>query len=69
MRISFAVPIASSTLLTTWVARDAARFVGRLLLQELGVREDDAELIVQLVKELPKFPRLFHSAPLEQICN
>ena len=35
----------------------------------LGMRQDDAELIVQLVKELPKFPRLSHSAPLEQICN
>jgi hypothetical protein len=33
------------------------------------MREDDAELIVQPVKELEKFPRLFHSAPLEQICN
>ena len=63
------MPIASSTLLTTCVARDAARFVRRLLLQQLGVREDDAELIVQLVKKLAKFPRLFHSAPFEQICN
>jgi hypothetical protein len=47
----------------------AARFVGGFLLHELGMRQDDAELVVQLVKELPKFPRLFHSAPLEQICN
>ena len=45
----------------------AARFVGRLLLHELGMREDDAELVVQLVKKLAKFQRLFHSAPLEQI--
>jgi hypothetical protein len=31
------------------------------------MREDDAELVVQLVEKLAKFPRLFHSAPLEQI--
>ena len=31
--------------------------------------EDDAELVIQLVKELAKFSRLFHSAPFEQICN
>jgi hypothetical protein len=46
-----------------------ARFIGSFLFQQLGVRQDDAELIVQLVKELPQFPWLFHSAPLEQICN
>jgi hypothetical protein len=33
------------------------------------MRENDAELIVQLVKKLAKFLRLFHNAPLEQICN
>jgi hypothetical protein len=31
--------------------------------------QDYAELVVQLVKELAKFPRLFHSVPFEQICN
>jgi hypothetical protein len=45
------------------------RLVDSLFLQELGVRQDDPELIVQLVKKVPKFTRLFHSAPFEQICN
>jgi hypothetical protein len=44
-------------------------FVSRLYLQQLGMREDDPKLIVQLVKKLAEFPRLFHSAPFEQICN
>src|SRR5688572_32064634 len=47
----------------------SARFISRFLLQELGMREDNAELIVQLVKKLTKFSWLFHGAPLEQICN
>jgi hypothetical protein len=47
----------------------AARLVGRFFLHEFGVRQDDAELIVQLVKKLPKFLRLIHGAPLEQICD
>ena len=50
-RISFAVPMASSALATTWAAR--ARFISsaRLRLEQLGVREDDAELVVQAMKE------------------
>jgi hypothetical protein len=44
-------------------------FVSSLLLQKLGVRKDDPELIVQLVEEVLEFPRLFHGAPFEQICN
>ncbi len=44
-------------------------FIDRFFLQELGMGEDDAELIVQLVKKVPKFSRLVHGSPLEQICN
>jgi hypothetical protein len=47
----------------------STRFVSGLFLQQLGMRQDDAQLIIQLVKKLPKFTRLIHSAPLEQICN
>ena len=67
MRISFAVPMASSTLLTTWVARARRGFVRRLLLHQLGVRENDAELIVQPMEKIAKFRRLSHCAPIEQI--
>ena len=37
-----------------------ARFVGRLGFEELGVREDDPELIAQTVQQIAKFGRIGH---------
>jgi len=42
-------------------------FIGGLLLHQLGVRQDDAKLVVQPVEEAAKFLRLIHGAPLEKI--
>ena len=45
----------------------AAAFVHGLPLHQLGVRQDDAELIVQPMEEATKFSWLIHVAALGQI--
>ena len=47
----------------------AAGFVGRFCFHQLGVGQDDAELIVQSMEELAKLRRLIHGTPIEQILN
>src|SRR6266699_2232374 len=67
-RISFAVPIASSVLETTCAAR-AVHVVGRFRLEQLGVREDDPQLVVQAVEEEPEFGKFIHRAPRQQFLH
>lgn len=50
-RISRAVPIASSTLATTCAAR-APGFVAGARFEQFRVRQDNPELVVQLMKEI-----------------
>ena len=54
-RISLAVPIASSVLETTCAARARCMSSVAFDFEQLGVREDDPELVVQAVEEEPQF--------------
>lgn len=47
----------------------AAGFVGELPLHQLGMRQDDAQLIIQLVKQTAKLGQLVSGSPLEQVGN
>ena len=55
--------MASRTLATTWAARARWMSSGDFGLEQLGVREDDSELVVQPMKEETQFWRLVHRSP------
>ena len=61
--------MASSALATTCAAR--ARFMSSVAFgfEQLGVREDDPELVVQAVEEETQFGRFVHRSPRQQFLD
>src|SRR5205814_2298168 len=47
----------------------AVHVVGRFRLEQLGVREDDPQLVVEAVEKEPKFREFVHRAPRQQFLD